>query len=258
MLRFRPIAPKPTGGEAVSGTAEQGRQAVAGRRVKRKYVRRVRGGQRKSKFSGGGKQPSPPEKSGVEDAPPPEKGAAAVPLLGEMRSGSDQQNLIPKTQENRCSISYTMAGGRAVELGGGGRSVMVTSMIIECVTENYTGVRLGFSDKEKIYNLEQDTCPGFVSDCTNNVIWANQAYKKMVAEDESAPATAAEKAFLVPLVVKEQLPHLCPSFACRVRVTQQKGQGRKWNKIVPCDVWRMEFGGFPWKLDVNTALSLGF
>lgn len=260
MLRFRPIAPKPVGDEAVSSAAEQNKTDLTGRRVKRKYVR-VRGRQSKRRPNRGKLQSSPPAKSGVEDAPPPEEGAVTLQLLGG-RSESEGRICdisVPKSEENwKAGVDGGMKtagfGGGPADLKGGG-SVIETWVVMECVTDKFTGVGLGFSDKEKIYNLERDTCPGFVSDWTNNVIWVNQAYKKMVAEDEGA---AAEKGFLVWLVVKEQLPHLYPSFACRVRVTQQKVQGEKCNKIVPCDVWRMEFAGFAWKLDVNTALTLGF
>lgn len=270
MLRFRPIAPKPVGDEVTSGTAEQGRGNAAGRRAKRKYVR-VRGRKSNKQFAKKkimeGKKTSLPENSGIEDESPPEKGVVTLQLLGE-RSESDLKSCdssVQKSLENWNTDRYNAdddvnyklmadSGGRTADLRSVG-SVIETWIIVECVTDKFTGVGLGFSDKEKIYSLEQDTCPGFVSDWTNNVIWVNEAYKKMVAEDQEA---AAEKGFLVWLVVKEELPYFCPSFACRVRVTQQRGHGQKWNKIVPCDVWRMEFAGFAWKLDVNTALSLGF
>lgn len=274
MLRFRPIAPKPVGDEAAAA-ADQSRTDLTGRRVKRKYVRiRARQSKRRprSKVTEGGKLPSPPENSGVDDAPPPEKKAVTLQLLGGRSEAESEREICDgskereRFRENRCSVdrdgvSYASAaayGGGAADPSADG-PVVVTWIVVEGVTDKFTGVGLGFSDKEKIYNLEKDTCPGFVSDWRNNVIWVNAAYKRMVAEDELAAAAAAEeKGFLVWLVVKEEIPQICPSFACRVSVSQQKGQGQKWNKIVPCDVWRMEFGGFAWKLDVNTALSLGF
>ncbi|PIM99684.1 hypothetical protein CDL12_27811 [Handroanthus impetiginosus] len=125
---------------------------------------------------------------------------------------------------------------------------------MECVTDTFIndGVGLGFSDAEKINNLEMDTCPGFVSDGSNKVVWVNEAYRKMMTEGE-----VAENGLMVWLVVKEKFPHFSPAFACRLRVIQQTKHGHKWNRIVSCDVWRMEFSGFAWKLDVNTALSLG-
>ncbi|XP_042043174.1 uncharacterized protein LOC121788596 [Salvia splendens] len=258
MLRFRPIAPKPAGEDAGSAAADPAKRDLAGRRVKRKYVR-IRKRRCKSKVSEGGNPPSPPERSAVDDAPPPQKRAVTLQLLGD-GSGSEREMKWRDLDDGAVTAGI---GRRMADLSSyGGGSVIATWIVVEgvTVTEKFTElatVGLGFSDEERIHNLEKDTCPGFISDHTNNVIWTNAAYKRMVAADEDGSAEA-EKGVLVWLVVKEDLPHFCPSFACRVRVTQQNGQGQKWNKIVPCDVWRMEFAGFAWKLDVNTALSLGF
>ncbi|KAL0461758.1 UNVERIFIED_CONTAM: hypothetical protein Slati_0063400 [Sesamum latifolium] len=277
MLRFRPIAPKPVGVETASTTAEQDRGNGAVRRTKRKYVR-VRGRQSRQcardKITEE-KRSSAPETSGTGDDSSPEKEPVTLQLLPERSESTDRNsynNSPQNIEENRSiminrynvdeNVNYEVttadSGGGGVDLRSAG-SVIETWIIVECVTDKCSGVGLGFSDKEKIYNLEKDTCPGFISDWTNKVIWVNEAYKKMVAEEEegaAAAAAAAGKGFLVWLVVKEELPHLYPSFACRLRVIQQKGRGHKWNKTVPCDVWRMEFAGFAWKLDVNTALSL--
>ncbi|KAG8384946.1 hypothetical protein BUALT_Bualt04G0171000 [Buddleja alternifolia] len=271
MLRFRPIAPKPAGGDVASSSAEQERRngvVKSGRRTKRKYVR-VRGRQsnskRKIKEAG---DLSPPEKSGIEDESPPEKGAVTLQLLperSESEKSSDNSAAKRSTDHenwNNIIDPYALNDDdvihRKLNSGGGGsedfRSVTETRIIVECVTDTYIGggIGLGFSDREKINSLQMDTCPGFVSDGTNNVVWVNQAYREMVAEGE-----AAENGFMVRLVVKEKLPQFCPSFACIARLIQQRKHGHKWNRIVPCDVWRMEFAGFAWKLDVNTALSLG-
>lgn len=264
MLRFRPIAPKPIGGEATSGAAEEYRGSAAGKRVKRKYVR-VRG--RQSKECARRKvREGEEERSGVEEAPPPppEKVVVTLQLLPERSESDDNsaQKIIGNWSADLWSadddvMNYDLtadSGDGTADLRSAG-SVVETWIVVERVTDRFAGVGLGFSDKEKIHNLERDTCPGFVTDWTNNVIWVNDAYKRMVAEDD-AEVAAAEKGVGVRLVVKEEIPYFYPSFACRVRVIQRKGHGQKWNKIVPCDVWRMEFNGFAWKLDVDTALSL--
>ncbi|KAL0377325.1 UNVERIFIED_CONTAM: hypothetical protein Sradi_3038000 [Sesamum radiatum] len=270
MLRFRPIAPKPAGGEAVPTAVEQERRncsAKPGRRTKRKYVR-VRGRQStKRKAEEGGRRSSPPEKSGVEDEPTPEKRVVTLQLLPE-RSESDKScddSTGQKAEKFRSIDLYKVDDEVTYEkwdIGGGGRtaalgsvrSVMKTWIIVECVTEIFieSGVGLGFSDGEKINKLQADTCPGFVSDGTHNVVWVNEAYRKMVAEGEMWG-----NGIMVWLVVKENLPHYSPSFACRVRMIQQTKHGQVWNRVVPCDVWRMQFAGFAWKLDVNTSLGLG-
>ncbi|KAI3474974.1 hypothetical protein Pfo_030285 [Paulownia fortunei] len=264
MLRFRPIAPKPAGAEAVSDALEQERRNGAfknGRRTKRKYVR-VRGRQSTKRKTRECRRSSPPEKSGIDDDSSSEKVVVTLPLLPE-RSESDKccyNSTAQKIQENWDADQYKVddqvnykkvdsGGGHGTEALGSVRSVMKTWIIVECVTDTFidSGVGLGYSDREKINNLQVDTCPGFVSDGTNNVVWVNEAYRKMVAEN----------GLLVWLVVKEQLPHYSPSFACRARMIQQTKHGHKWNRIVACDVWRMEFAGFAWKLDVSTALGLG-
>ncbi|KAJ6776897.1 hypothetical protein OIU74_000971 [Salix koriyanagi] len=65
---------------------------------------------------------------------------------------------------------------------------------------------------------------------------------------------------MVRLVIKEKLLRFvdCASaFSCWVRL-QNSWQKEKCSKTaVPCDVWRMDFGGFAWRLDVDSALSLG-
>ncbi|KAL7094934.1 hypothetical protein ACP275_11G136000 [Erythranthe tilingii] len=257
MLRFRPIAPKPVDGEAIPGAAELDGGNGVGRRTKRKYVR-VRGRQIKESARRKGaeaKQKSPPENSGVEEADSPEKGVVTLQLLPERSESDENNNSSDKKVLQTWNADLRDADGVNYELTADLRSagsVNETWVIVESVTDKFAGVGLGFSDKEKIYSLERDTCPGFISDWTNNVIWINDAYKKLVAAEEEE-----EKGFGVRLVVKEEIPNYYPSFACRVRVIQKRGKGQNWNKIVPCDVWRMEFSGFAWKLDVHTALGLG-
>ncbi|KAL8475262.1 hypothetical protein ACS0TY_028083 [Phlomoides rotata] len=223
MLRFRPIAPKPSDADAAAAAADLGKRNVSvknGRRTKRKYVR-VRGRKRTAGRS--------PEKQVVTTL-----------------------QLLPEGEKSCCYTGHHHALGLSEsdgyklddEVCYGKDSVWIT---VECITEIYMeGLGLGVSDREKISNLEGDTCPGFVSDGSNKVVWVNEAYRKLVAENGAWW-----------LVVKEKLPCLAPSFACRVRMIQQTKHGHKWNRIVPCDVWRMDFPGFAWKLDVNTALGLG-
>ncbi|KAL1553315.1 hypothetical protein AAHA92_14006 [Salvia divinorum] len=195
MLRFRPIAPKPAGEEVGSGAAEQNRRDLTGKRVKRKYVRiRARQSKRcpKSKGLEGGNLPSPPERSGVDDAPPPEERAVTLQLLGEREICEIR---VPESKEMMLRDQDRCSAATAADLSGYG-SVMVTWIVMEGVTDRFAGIGLGSSDEEKMYNLERETCPGFISDDRNNVIWVNPAYKKMVAEDDAA----ADKGFLVRLV----------------------------------------------------------
>ena len=148
-----------------------------------------------------------------------------------------------------------------------------SSVMVECVTDTWTeGINkygLGFTDEERRMNLEKDTCPGFVSDGYGRVTWTNGAYRKMVSQgceddnDHDYMYGGDQMRMMVRLVMKEDsLPVtmlMCPAFTCRVRL-QCYTNGKKEIKsslTLPCDVWRMDSGGFAWRLDVNAALCLG-
>ncbi|XP_022894127.1 uncharacterized protein LOC111408620 [Olea europaea var. sylvestris] len=106
-----------------------------------------------------------------------------------------------------------------------------------------------FTDEDRMMNLYLDTCPGFVSDSLNRVKWTNLAYKQMVQGD----AAAAEEELWLVINKGVLLPVGLPSFTCWVKVVKNP----TISLMVPCDVWRMERGGFSWRLDAKTALSLG-
>ncbi|KAL3636672.1 hypothetical protein CASFOL_018971 [Castilleja foliolosa] len=250
MLRFRPIAPKPLD----VCEPEKYNKDGAWRRTKRKYVR-IRGRQGKTKDEKNSPPPLP-ENSSIEDESSPEKLAVTLQLLPERPDTSpERSNNITDPCNYQVTAEICGEGSEDIITAG---TVVETTIIVDLVTVRFghDEVGLGFSDEEIIYRLKKDTCPGFISDWTNKVIWVNEAYKNMVMAVEDGETSAAEKGFLVYLEVKDELPRFYPSFACRVRVIQRSGQGQKWNKIVPCDVWRMEFDRFAWRLDVNTALSL--
>ncbi|KAJ4822534.1 hypothetical protein Tsubulata_043417 [Turnera subulata] len=149
---------------------------------------------------------------------------------------------------------------------------------VECVTE-VLGIgtckdaqRLGYcTDVERVRLLGEDTCPGFVSDGSSKVVWVNGAFKRMVNgteaghENNTTTTTAnleeEEQSLdiMVSLVVKDELLayfSMYSAFTCWVRLKYTWQQVRCLN-MVPCDVWRMDFGGFAWRLDVEAALSLG-
>ncbi|XP_057766952.1 uncharacterized protein LOC130987430 isoform X2 [Salvia miltiorrhiza] len=246
MLRFRPIAPKPAGGDP---DEHDGRTKYE-RRTKRKYVR-VRGRQpTKMKLPDPERRSSPPGRSGVDDGSPPVRSAVTLQLLPE-RSESEKSTAA-KFRDTVDPEQYRIGDEVSFKSNVAGVTTAGTWIVVERVTDTCVdgGVGLGYSDEEILMNLQADTCPGFVSDGANNVVWVNDACRRMAAAENGA--------LVVRLMVREKLPYFTPSFACRVRMVQQTKQGQKWNKIVACDVWRMEFAaGFAWKLDVETALGLG-
>uniref|UniRef100_A0A803QL80 DUF7950 domain-containing protein n=1 Tax=Cannabis sativa TaxID=3483 RepID=A0A803QL80_CANSA len=120
--------------------------------------------------------------------------------------------------------------------------VVHTWVTVECVTgtcmvddnrdfgSSYSG-----TDMESVKrNLEKDTCPGFISDGSNSVLWVNAAFKRMVVREEGE---------------NNNNDGLLPE----IRVVLNKYS----RVIVPCDLWRMDGGGFAWRLDVEAALTLG-
>ncbi|CAA2993870.1 Hypothetical predicted protein [Olea europaea subsp. europaea] len=298
MLKFRPIAPKPPGGEAVSSGILKEKSTKNGR-GKRKYVRvRGRCRQNNDQCKKRRSKSEPAKELGNEDRPSensmvrlqllPERSSHNVNFLQNLEDGDgktrddhkmmmgfrgqlggwreafdpsvcqrveverglveSQKNMIRALHEEKEGLHY-IAREAAVD-------IIETWINIECFTDAIMeGIGIGFSDKEKLSNLHIDTNPGFVSDNLNNVLWINEAYKRMVTHEENQESAAHE--FRVYLLIKEKnIPYYWPEFACRVRV-EYNWNGRKCTRTVPCDVWRMEFGGFAWKMDLKAALSLG-
>lgn len=257
MLRFRPIAPKPVAGDSgAGGLVDGGKDGVAlSKRKKRKYVRVSKNiGNRRRK-----KTPDLVTEDCSKDV------VTTLPLMPEKADldfrhgfkffpGNPDLNLemkIPVPDEIATSAAAdrtaVMAQKTAVEAW-----VTVDSLTGTCMDDG----ALGCTDVEKMKNLERDTCPGFISDGLNRVLWVNDAFKRMVSGGGGGtpPLDTA-----VWLVIKEGLlfpQYVFRTFSCHVRV-QYTCQKDKNSKMVPCDVWRMECGGFAWRLDVKAALSLG-
>ncbi|CAN0924642.1 hypothetical protein LINGRAHAP2_LOCUS34298 [Linum grandiflorum] len=223
MLRFRPIAPKPAAG--VDSAASRPLPKV---RTKRKYVR-VSTGRRKTKKDSNNNNNNDhrPERSG----------------------GGEEEEEEDRTLQ-------LLPAGTAAE---GGRSEVETwvtaeeGVVEECMERNKV------RGKEE---LEEDTCPVFVSDGEGKVVWVNEAYREMVegGGDRVSKVT-------VRLVVAEKLrpyleSYLVP-FSCwvglrfRVNSNSNNKEWKWWYMRVPCDVWKMEEHGFAWRLDLKVALKLG-
>lgn len=268
MLRFRPIAPKPDTGTSGSGETQPDKKKDLDTKArrKRKYVRGKRNNRCKTKK--------------------PENGNEAVDRTVSMPPvcstvGSDSNRGVPvirkfpvwlnfdgKLDQKSITIDHS-ASDRSDLTAVIPLSVRTAEscVTVECVTtmdafhSHGGGVWLGKTDVERMKNLEVDTCPAFVSDGSYSVQWINQSYREMVAaEEEEEEGEGGERSppeTAVKLVVKEGLPVGYPAFACRVRVEYYTWRKSKRSRTMPCDVWKMDYGGFAWRLDVQTALSLG-
>ncbi|EEF51828.1 conserved hypothetical protein [Ricinus communis] len=145
------------------------------------------------------------------------------------------------------------------------RVVMGSCVTVECITDTWVNLDgLGGTDEEKRMNLERDTCPGFISDGFGRVTWTNEAYKKMAGQGEDWRRGEV----VVWLVMKDKVTVMEAervgnnrAWTCKVRVQNQstcRNVKERRSITVPCDVWRMDSGGFAWRLDVKAALSLGW
>lgn len=291
MLRFRPIAPKPVlnGKDSVTSTAESSDVYVKTGRGKRRYSRNnsntntdSNSGSGTKKSNTGGRKRKSPSSSSAEDN---DKTVISGGSFSRGDAVAVTLPLLPETPEEKSSASV-MKGSPVSGCGGGDRkvdrknplpmwlnfgkeekvvdqmtsqarsvympvrSVVGTWVRVECITEAWVDLcSLGRTDEEKLINLEKDTCPGFLSDGFNRIHWTNKAYRDMTAVEGGDVA--------VWLVIKEgtKLPVGSPAFTCRVRLVTS---GKEKNSLtLPCDVWRLDCGGFAWRLDTKAALSLG-
>ncbi|KAJ0679936.1 hypothetical protein HanPI659440_Chr16g0618671 [Helianthus annuus] len=251
MLKFRPIAPKPvTTGLASSA----GDEYVKCGRGKRKYVRVkkiIRKKKDNFKRCGG-------EKKKLKTSPPAYGAVVTLPLLPETPdrkenkpvkyenkvnfSGSFSDHLVCPVQQNKklpvwlCFNNMTQPPVRRPQVQ------VVSNVTVECVTDTWVDTE-GCTDEERVRNMEKDTCPGFISDGEDRVVWTNKAYREMAGGDD----------IRVVLVRKDKRTLTYPAFTCKVRVQQTPSA----TLTLPCDVWRMGRGACAWRLDVKAALSLG-
>ncbi|CAA3000930.1 Hypothetical predicted protein [Olea europaea subsp. europaea] len=267
MLRYRPIAPKPVTEGTVSGSTPVEIKAGVGnkKRIKRKYVR-VKKTERRcntSKILNRSEDRKDldidrtdvtlqllPKTTSVEDSK-------------ETGSSKNMDVLVEKPQilinfDNSENNNNRFSAVRLPERSDLGAAVPLKEVVeswimVDQITKAWVdGGGIGCTDMEMVKNLEMDTCPGLISDGLNRVQWVNCAYRKMVAPPEREQAVE----MTVWLVVKEEISLPWQAFACTVRVVYT-WQKERHSQTMPCDVWKMEFGGFAWRFDANAALSLG-
>nr|URN45694.1 AITR1 [Pongamia pinnata] len=267
MLRFRPIAPKPVAGTTASDgySSESSDAFFKSGSKKRKYVRdnnnsKRRTRQRKTTSSPEQKNPVPMVTLPLLPETPDPKEYPARDLTPKRDDNKDNNNNnlsknmpVWLSSENRTPAKvepYYYFGAMdpaAVRLGG-----LFSCVKVECVMDTWVeGEGLGSTDEERRVNLSKDTCPGFISDGYGRVTWTNKAYGEMMGHDK---CDEGEVTVLLAMKVSAVVPY--PSFTCGVRVVQYACGREKNSLTVPCDVWRMDFGGFAWRLDVKAALSL--
>ncbi|XP_020217427.1 uncharacterized protein LOC109800914 [Cajanus cajan] len=253
MLRFRPIAPKPVAGPTASdaSSSESGDAFLKSTTPKRKYVRdNNKRGTRRRKNNVNTSTPVVTLPLLPETPDPKVSPARDLSRPAADEEGKKKLNMKVAVWPGLEKRSMTMT--KAEPYGAmGGRCSCVT---VECVTETWVeGEWLGSTDEERRAKLSRDTCPGFISDGYGRVTWTNEAYGEMMKGEGEGQGQGR-----VLLVMKVSAVVAHPSFTCRVRVVQYTCGRERSSLTVPCDVWRMDSGGFAWRLDVKTALSLRF
>ncbi|KAJ0240305.1 hypothetical protein HA466_0224480 [Hirschfeldia incana] len=272
MLRFRPIAPKSTsdgsGGKPVS-SGESG------------------GGSSDVSFKGGRKRKcQPKENSGNARRCTPRRRSdkfivhgghtkvtlSLLPETPDKGAFTDLKvSVVPSVEKQQGPfwLSFSDSGGMftpAHQTVDVMRKKLVISscMTVERVTDAWMdGYGLGRYDEERKMNLVRDTCPGFISDGSGRVTWTNDAYRKMARDnipvEEGAPENMSGDSFhvIVRLVMRERpINSTYPAFTCRVKLQFTCQYRERSSVTVPCDAWRMDNGGFAWRLDVKAALCL--
>ncbi|KAF7819454.1 uncharacterized protein G2W53_024909 [Senna tora] len=270
MLRFRPIAPKPAAGGPLHGgspAAVKEKVMVASRRTKRKYVRVGRNNSSK------GCNNEVKEKK-KNDQELKNRSAFTLQLLPEKNLSSnggswrvtdnkqDHENYLMMSDESGI-ISSNNNNNNNNDNPNGALDERAAGAVETWVTVDYVGERcmkedarggLGRTDTEKLRNLEGDTCPGFVSDGLNRVVWVNGAFREMVRVNEEG--MVMEVRLLTKEKEKERSLMSYRELTCQAKV-QYTWRKEKWSQmVVPCDAWRLDGGGFAWRLDVKAALSL--
>ncbi|KAL5538297.1 hypothetical protein UlMin_042760 [Ulmus minor] len=259
MLRFRPIAPKPeTTADGSGGFSFENKNSIPSNgRKKRKYVRvrRNSGYTRKKTIS--------EEKIGKDH-----EGGVTLQLLPEKSEDLNQKyreeldlgvsrndSGLEENRELSMSFSFdkNVIGDDKVT-DRTHRSFVQMWVTVECVTGmSMESIALGSTDDERVRNLEGDTCPGFISDGLNRVSLVNGAFKRMVSQQNDGQLTE----IMVGLVMKEKLSSFNSTFTGHVKLQYLMGNNSHQSQMVPCDLWRLDGGGFAWRLDVEAALTLG-
>lgn len=273
MLKFRPIAPKPMAAGSGSGSGSSCSTAEhndgRNKRRKRKYVRVNKN---KKDFTNTRlkkrKVVSSDENSGGGDAmvtlslmpETPDRKENSPSVLSPTVSSSGENRFSPvllsfnnnqtTARDSECHVlkntSPTLPS----------RKTVVTSFVtVESVTETWVndGSGLGFTDQERVMNMEMDTCPSFITNSRDTVVWTNKAYREMITGGCASDETTV-------MVVKKfnrvTMPVSHAAFTCQVKVAWGTDQSLS-AVTAPCDVWRLRSGGYAWRVDVKAALSLG-
>ncbi|KAI4320140.1 hypothetical protein MLD38_033650 [Melastoma candidum] len=146
--------------------------------------------------------------------------------------------------------------------------VLDVCLIVESVSKDPSCIQvmehlLGQTDEERLTGLAADDCPGFVSDVDKRVRWVNGAFERMMTAELFSRCGRGEVGVRMAASAEEDWSGEA-FFTSRVRFQYTWREescpvwwGPRVVTVAPCDALRMCSGGFAWRLDVKSALSLG-
>lgn len=277
LLRYRPIAPKPVVGGSGGGSA-----VLIGKRTKRKYVRVC-------KDKSVGKQrlietlQLLPEKAdlkaeitqlsvGSGDSYGSDLKAEITQLsvVSGDSYGSDvrvlEQNNDDNNNNNFENIWYAADVGGVIESWVTVESVVVDERVSEESNRWFVEDedRLLMNDNFVRQQFEGESRPGFIAKAeSGRVELVNEAYRRMVGCNRTDVRSGCVKTVSVWLEIKEEVAEVISrvrsAFSCWVKVhCNREEDGRRGvSMVLPCDAWRVQRGGFAWRLDTRAALCLG-
>ncbi|XP_076881638.1 uncharacterized protein LOC143529819 [Bidens hawaiensis] len=271
MLKYRPIAPKPmaAGSGSSCSTVEQSEGSGKTRRRKRKYVRvnkkkkdmGTNSGSKKRKISASSGESSGVVTLSLMPETPDRKENSSNSW--QTSSPSETRDLVSPSinckRQSPMLLNFNKIGDSQVTTSLSppqSQKTIVTSFVtVECVTEAWVNSdRLGVTDQVQVMNMDMDTCPSFITNARDTVVWTNKAYREMTAGGGTDETTTV----VVKKFNRVMMPVSLPAFTCKVKVTWGTERAASALTVTaPCDVWRMRCGGYAWRLDVNAALSLG-
>lgn len=270
MLKFRPIAPKPvTAGSDNSSLLRD--RIIKRKRVKRKYVRVKQRKSSKNNNNNNDNSLSINDKTtswlDLEKMIDVCNGNELIVTDPSQKVSNWISFGVPKNIIGKITDSGTLDRSSSSDLHGTDLTIGVQrqkSVESWITMESVTGTcddrkLLGYCDDEIVKNLEGDRCPGFISNGYDEVVWVNQSYRKMLdlKDDKDGSPVSEVAVWLVVKVEKSKMIRYLPALSCRVRIEYRLSEKKTQTMVVPCDVCMMDSGGFAWRLDVESALSLG-
>ncbi|KAJ4819011.1 von willebrand factor A domain protein [Rhynchospora pubera] len=257
MLKYRPIAPKPAAMAPAATAAADLKSAPVGGRFKRKASAGMATGTRP-----GGKRGRKPKKANTTTTT-----TTTTPPQAEDREekcSSSSSSITTTTSVDSSSLVTLPLMPESPEVKPvpvvGQVNKNATAVVVPTPVRpvgswvTVQGLTDIWRDEVPVMpGVTSDEAPALVSDGWGRVTWANEAYKNLVTGGGEEGEEVS-----VGLVTRGLAPAwgTCGGFTCRVRVKYACRKKGKVSLAAPCDVWRIDGGGYAWRLDIKTALSL--